>query len=351
MKNLFRTCIYQGKNLYRERSSMFWILIYPLIMALFFYTAFNNLIDIKMEPINVGIEASNPMVAVFEEVEIFNISKLAENEGMEALRVDEIEGYIDDALGLKVIKSGFNQTLIKGVLDQVLQMKELGVPYGNFDFSIDYTQGKEQRSDTIIISFYTLFAMVATYGMFPAIELVNIIQANLSNLGKRMNIVPLKKRDFLIAGVFLALFLNIFSNILLFLFIEYILGLKLFTDYGLSLALILVANIFGVSVGIFLGVLNMQGTNAKTMLGIMLNLVASFFAGMMSSDVKIMLDERLPIVNKLNPISIITDNLFRLNLLDANNGFNGAVGVLLIYSIGLMLLSYSFLRRKTYDSI
>ena len=112
MKNIIWNVVYQGKNFYRDKSFLFWCLIYPLIMAIFFYTAFSGLINIEIENINVGIDSQNPIRFILEEIEFLNVHKISEGEVKEKLESDEIQGFIDKDLNLSVKKSGLNQTII-----------------------------------------------------------------------------------------------------------------------------------------------------------------------------------------------------------------------------------------------
>ncbi|MDR7857371.1 ABC transporter permease [Tissierella sp.] len=351
MKKLFRNCIYQGKNLFRDKGFLFWSLFYPLIMAVFFYTAFNGIINIELEKIDVGIKAENPISFILEEIEFINLHKVSEDDVVEKLDNEEIQGFIDNDLNLLVSKSGINQTIVKEILDQIKQMGKLDVPMENFDFSVDYVEDKNQKADSIIIIFYTLIAMVSTYGVFSGIETVSLIQANLTNVGKRINITPLRKNDFLFAGVLVSLIINMLSNAILLIFIKYILKVDLFTEMNYSAIFIIIGNLFGVALGIFVGASNKQSTNVKMILGVIVTLFLSFLAGMMSPDIKILIEEKFPIVAELNPISIITNNLYRINLLQNTDGAVKGIVSLSSYCIILILLSYIFLRRKTYDSI
>jgi len=220
-----------------------------------------------------------------------------------------------------------------------------------FDYSANYIQNKNQRADTIIIIFYSLIAMVSTYGIFSGIETVSLMQANLSNVGKRLNATPLKKKDFLLAGIAVALFINMLSNAILLIFIKYVLKLNLFTEMLYSGIFIILGNLFGVGLGILIGASSKKSANAKTILGILITLVLSFLSGMMSTDIKIMLDKKVPLLGKVNPISIITNNLYKINLLANTKNAMGGITILGIYCLILIFLSYGFLRGKTYDSI
>ena len=47
--------MYQGKNMFRDISFTFWGLLYPMILATFFYVAFSGITNAELETINIGI--------------------------------------------------------------------------------------------------------------------------------------------------------------------------------------------------------------------------------------------------------------------------------------------------------
>ena len=256
MKNIFRNCIYQGKNLFRDFGFSFWSLIYPLIMAIFFYTALSGVLNSELENINVGVNSENPIVYILEEIDFLNIHEITEDEIVKKLDDEEIDGFIDRDLNIKVKESGINQTIIKEVVEQIKQMEKLNRPIENYDFEADYILDRNQKANSLVIIFYSLIAMVSTYGIFAGIETVSLIQANLSNIGERLNITPLRKSKFLLAGVIVALFLNLFANGILIIFIKYALKINLFNEIKYSAILLIMGNLFGVALGVFIGASN-----------------------------------------------------------------------------------------------
>ena len=351
MSRLIRNCIYLGKNTLRDKTFFFWSILYPILMAIFFYTAFSGIINQEFEPIDLGVSTDSYFVSIFEEIEILNVHEITEEEANEKLLSGEIYGYVDNDLNLTVKESGLNQTIIKQILDQIVQVGGLNVPVEQVDMMVDYTISNNQNADTLIIIFYTLIAMVSTYGVFTGIETVSLIQANLSEIGKRMNIAPLRKSDFIISGLVGGFIMNVISNTLLLLFMHFILKLNLFTEFKYSMLFILLGNLFGLSLGMLIGSSNKKSTNVKTLIAVAVTLFLSFLSGMMSPDIKIILDEKIPILAKVNPISVITDNLYKINLLGITDDIYEGLGAISIYIIVLNLISYGFLRRKTYDSI
>ncbi|MCF6466076.1 ABC transporter permease [Clostridium sp. Cult2] len=351
MRNLFRNCLYQGKNLFRDFGFSFWSLVYPLIISIFFYVAFSGMMNIELKNIDVGIEEGNGIGYILEEIEILNIHKISKDQAIEKVSNDEIHGFIDEDLNLMVKKSGINQTIIKEIIEQIKQMERLSRPIENYDFDVDYILDRNQNANPIIVTFYSLIAMVSTYGAFAGITTVSLIQANLSNIGARINITPLKKYNFLIAGVIVALALNLFANGILFIFIKYALKIQLFNETKYSSIFIILGNLFGTALGIFIGASNNRNHNVKTLMAVATTLILSFLTGMMGPHIKIMLDKNIPILGRINPISIISNNLYRINLLESTKSAREGIIILAIYSVALIFTSYIFLRRRNYDSI
>lgn len=351
MNNLLRNSIYQGKNIYRDYGFLFWSLLYPIIMAVFFYTAFSGFTNMELENVEVGIEENNPIALILETIDILNVEKMDLNQGEKELENENIDGFIKNDMSLVVNESGLNQTVIKSILEQIVQTNALNRPLEKFDYDVDYLIDKNQKANGILVIFYSLIGMVSTYGVFSGIEIVHYIQSNLSTIGARINTTPIKKQTFLISGVIVGLLLNIAANTILLLFIEMVLKLDLIRSIGYSVVFILLGNLFGLSLGILIGVSNKKGVNFKTMMAVMSTLFLSALAGLMSPNIKTFIDLKAPILSRINPIAIITSNLYRINLLENTSSMIEGIGILIIYILILSIISLIALRRRQYDSI
>jgi len=351
MNGLLRNCIYQGKNIFRNRDFVFWTLAYPIIMAIFFNAAFSGMMNSNMDNVQIGISGNNQLRYILEEVDFFDIHLIDNSDYVKMLHNDEIHGYIDDNFNLIVSKSGIKQTIIKEVLEQIKQTTRLNRPISGNEFSVNYISNRNQKANSILIIFYSLIAMVSTYGIFAGIETVSLIQANLSYVGIRMNVTPLKKVHFLVAGTIVAFLLNILSNGILFLFMKYCLKIELFKEYVYSSLLIVLGNLFGISLGVLIGASNKKSYNIKTIVGIAIILSLSFLSGLMGPWIKVIVDKNAPIIGRINPISIITNNLYKINILGNISSAIEGIMILLLYNLLLLFMSYVFLRRKSYDSL
>lgn len=72
---------------------------------------------------------------------------------------------------------------------------------------------------------------------------------------------------------------------------------------------------------------------------------------MMGITMKYIVDKNVPIINKLNPPSMITDGFYSLYYYDTLNRYLFNITSLLIFSGIMILISYFGLRRQKYDSI
>lgn len=87
------------------------------------------------------------------------------------------------------------------------------------------------------------------------------------------------------------------------------------------------------------------------MFSIAVTLFLSFLSGLMSPDIKLAIDKNIPILGKINPISIVSNTLYRINMLGNAKDLSQGIILLGAYSLALMGVSYLFLRRNQYDSL
>ena len=66
---------------------------------------------------------------------------------------------------------------------------------------------------------------------------------------------------------------------------------------------------------------------------------------------KYIVDKNIPIVNKLNPASMITDGFYALYYYDTLDRYFFNISSLLIFALIMITISYFSLRRQKYDSI
>lgn len=348
-----------------------------------------DIIDIAIIE-NEGLNNNVAFKTVFEtlsdennEDRMFNTKYVSEEEAKKLLEDDEIAGYIkieNNEPQIVVETNGINETILKAVVDEILQTGEIvsniievkmskDPILATQDINMIYAQTYEnitkikedqqanlenisnQNLSYTMIEYYTLIAMACLYGGILGVAAINKNIANMSPTGKRVSMTPTSKGKIIISTVCASYLVQLIGLALLFLFTIFILKV----DYGNNLLLIillaLAGSAAGLTLGIAIGTIIKTNENMKTGIIISLTMFGCFLSGMMGITMKYTVDKNVPIINKLNPASMITDGFYSLYYYNTLDRFMFNVISLLVFSGIMMVLSFISLRRQKYDSI
>lgn len=390
---------YMLKKLFNDKILIFWTFAFPLILGTFFSLAFSNIeegeklaiIDIavvKNEKYNnspIWQEAIKTLSDKKNTERLFNTKYVSLEKAKELLNDEEITGYIllEDSPKVVVMTSGINETIIKQVTEEITeqetimnnitnikineQLKNNQVRIENPDIfyaSIykeiaELTENskaniKDVSSNNLsytMIEFYTLIAMTCLYGGILGMVAINQCLANMSSNGKRVAVSPASKSKLVISSALASYLIQLLGVFLLFIYT--IFALKV--DYGNNLFYVIILTLTGclagLSLGIALGSLIKSNENVKTGIIIAVTMFGCFLSGMMGITMKYIIDKNIPILNKINPASMITDGFYSLYYYNTYERFFFNVASLIIFSFILLLLASLSLRRQKYDSI
>ena len=84
---------------------------------------------------------------------------------------------------------------------------------------------------------------------------------------------------------------------------------------------------------------------------ISVTMLGCFLSGMMGITMKYIVDKNIPIVNKINPVNMITDGFYSLYYYDTFDRFYGNIIGLFLFSALCISISIWSIRRQKYDSI
>ena len=382
---------YAFKTLFRDKMLIFWTFAFPIILGTFFNMAFSNIENSeKMDIINIAIvenedfknseflkEAFNNLSDKENEDRLFETTYTTNEEASILLKEDKISGYIivEDEKANVVIKSnGANETVIKYVTEEILQTgkivdeiakKKITEEIASGNFEVDYEKIYEiiEQDDTklknisnpnlsyTMIEFYTLIAMTCLYCGILSMVVVNHNMANMESVGKRVGTAPLHKGKLIISSLCASYITQIIGLIILFVYTIFVLKVDYGTNLPLVILLALVGSLAGLSLGVAIATLVKANDKAKTGILIAITMFGCFLSGMMGITMKYVIDKNVPIVNMLNPASMITDGFYALYYYDTFNRYFFNVASLLIFSFVMIFISIRGLRRQKYDSI
>ncbi|MCI9233074.1 MAG: ABC transporter permease [Bacilli bacterium] len=377
------------KTLFKNKPLIFWTFAFPLILGTLFSMAFSDIEkeeQLKTIPIAIVKETSNQnsmIINIFEHLKtgeepMFQISYEEEKDAKALLENKKIDGYLilSEPLKLIVKENGINQTILKFVTEEIIQTEEvmknvvaleiedknmltenlyqsvyLKLEKWKEENQIELVNISNKNLSYTMIEFYTLIAMTCLYGGILGLYLINQNLANQSANGKRISVSPTLKGKVIITNALAGYTVQLIGIALLFFYT--ICFLKI--DYGENIFFIVLLTLIGCFAGLSLGIMiaSVFKTNENTKTGIVIafTMLCCFLSGMMGITMKYMVDKNIPILNQINPASMITDGFYSLYYYDTLDRYYFNIFSLCIFSILMLALSIRSLRRQTYDSI
>ncbi len=386
---------YSLKTLFRNKALIFWTFAFPIILGTFFNMAFSNIESSeKLDIINIAIikndDFNNNEIfkTAFEELSdknnddrLFETRYTTEEDAKKLLKDEEIVGYmklVNDEPKLTFTTSGINETIFKYVSEEIAQTsniiknlseeeikKEMIAGNYNIDYEsiynrvIELTEEDDVRLNNVsnsnlsytMIEFYTLIAMACLYGGILGAVAINQNLANMTNQGKRVSVSPTSKGKIILSSVLASYITQLVGVALLFLYTIFVLKVDYGNKLGLDIVLAMAGSLAGLSLGVAVATTIKSNDNAKTGIIIAITMLGCFLSGMMGITMKYIIDKNIPIINKLNPASMITDGFYSLYYYDTLDRYIFDIGSLLIFAFVLIAISYISLRRQKYDSI
>lgn len=393
----FHNFKYALKTLIKDRMLLFWTFAFPLILGTFFQMAFSNIENSETFdsiPIaivdNEAFHNNSILKETFKELgeenenQLFTINYTTKEEAEELLNKKEIDGFllVEENPQIIVSSSGINETILKYVVEEIVESEKIiknVVSFESAKYITEQTTNEEiakimtkvkeevlkmqqERNPNIkdetssnmsytMIEFYTLIAMTCLYGGILGMVVINHLLPNMSNNGKRVSISPASKGKLILSSVLASYMVQLFGLALLFIYTIFVLKV----DYGNHLVFLillsLLGSLAGLSLGIFVASVFKVSENTKTGIMISITMFWCFLSGMMGITMKYIIDTNLPILNKINPASQITDGFYSLYYYPTYERFYWNCIGLLVFSCCLLFISSIYLRRQKYDHI
>lgn len=355
------------KFLLREKAMVFWALVFPIIMGMFFKLAFGNITENnKFDPIDIGVSESaladqnfKNFLETMEDEDYFRITR-AKDKGILDTNPD-VRVYIEAKDKIITKKSGIQETIVETILNDYAQKSELikraleKNPQTDISKLLnveDHIKDESRENmDPINAFFYTLIGMTTIYGYMWGLYVIYQYEANLSVNAKRNAVAPIKKSVSLSASALASWIINFIITLIFIFYLDKALGVEFGKRMPLLILLSLVSSLTGVAFGIFIGVSNKKNIEFKINLGIAITMLMSFLSGMMVSSMKVMIQENIPILGKINPVAVVTDAIYSLYYYDSTSRFYENLGLLILISLVFLAGSLFLMRGKEYESL
>lgn len=377
---MFRHILKYGLlSLLRSKEIVFWTLVFPFALTTFMYLAFNNLFEATEQfhkiPVAVVQEGDDPvfgqmlrLVATEGEDQLLTAKEVSREEAQKMLRDGEVKGilYAGDDVSIEVAESGMDQTMLQMIMEQFVQYKKTITDVAQLHpdqimqavtaltSQIEYVEEKESskgNQDNIINYFYAVLAMVCLFSSFAGCDRILKIQADISTLGQRRNMIPVHKMKSILAELAACEIVQYTIVLLLLFYMKVVLKLQLGDNVPQILLLLFLGTSFGIMMGIFVGSIPRLGEGMKIGILVSTGLAFSAMSDLMVSGIKDKVEHTVPLFNDLNPAALITDSFYALNIYETNDRFFENMWYLGAGMAVLMFASYMMVRRSRYVSL
>lgn len=369
---------YEFLNTIRQKELVFWMMCFPIILGTFFNLAFGNLYE-KEEIFNeipVAV-AEIKEDSVFREVMVslskgdsplFKVQYTDMEEAEELLKNEDIKGIIcvDDELSLSVAGNGLEQSIIKSFLEQYEAQKtiitdtaannpeKLQNVIAALSADIDCIETKELsrgNMDEYVQYFQNLIAMVALFGTMVGLFAATSNEANLSAIGARKCVSPTHKLKSIVANLLAAFCAQVICVFISITYIVFILKIDMGDKIPIMYLSGAAGSLLGVSLGFFIGSIGRMSEGVKVGISTSFSMFCCFLSGLMVGNMKAVINQHCPVINKINPAAVISDLFYCLAVYDDYCRYMEKMVTLLIMSAVFITGGFLLTRRKKYASI
>lgn len=375
-----RDFLYTIKILMRAKVSLFWTLVFPILLATFMYMAFGNIYeqDEMFSNIKVAVvtedESANGLNYMLDALSdgddaLLSVTRMSESDAEKLLADEEVEGIIyTDDVKLTVAESSVNASILETVLSEYKQYehalmdiyKDGTEPKGDMSNLVEklseqrsyYTEKSSTEGSQNVYNnyFYAIFAMSCLFASLSSIEMMSNLQANVSATGKRKNVSPQRKMTFVLAEFAALLLIHFVVEVISFIYMSCI-GVDFGGRVWEILLTLFVGCFIGLAIGVIVGAISKLAEGTKIGIVIGISMVMSILSDLCINGVKYEIQQHVPIINKLNPAALISDSFYALNVYSDHQVFTENIVIMTIEAVVLIAVGILMVRRNRYASV
>lgn len=368
----------------RNKQDIFWTLLFPILLSTLFFVTFGGIYKTySSEAIETAVvfeteneEIKNNITNFLENLmmddhKMLNITYTDYTTAEGLLKDDEkVNGIIsvrdNGKLELALYSNGVLSTIQENIVTVYNQNVDLiektakehpeklaDVLQGVYD-RISYIKAHDmagENKDPFLNYFYNLIAMATLFASFSSLRIGNSCQANMSSIGARTNASPVSRSTFQIASLLATYLVQTAVTLIGLTYMIFILRIEFGGDIPMIYVTTAIATLVGTALGFFAGNIGSMAVDKKESILVAISLTGCALSGLMYGDMKVIIAEKMPIINKINPAAVISDSYYCLNMFGTNGRYAETIIYMLGISIVLIGLGLIMGRRNHYDSI
>ena len=207
------------------------------------------------------------------------------------------------------------------------------------------------NKDPFVAYFYNLIAMVCIMGAITALNVIVNNQANQSDLGIRIDVSPAVKILYELAQLTAVIILQMGIVTITLTYLIFILKIQFGGDIGMIYLTALLGSLVGDTLGFMIAHFGRISLDKKESILMVIMLGGGFMSGLMYADMKMIVEQKFPIFNRINPSAVISDAFYTLNVFGVGPRYYRSIIYVIVTSLVMLLIGCVLSRRNSYKSL
>ena len=396
----FHTMKYTLLTMLRDKGQVFWCVAFPLLLGTMFHFAFGGLgSDESFSAIPVAVvmeEESAELRSMFDslsepgEDQFLEVTYASAADARELLKAKEVYGIItadlptvsdyrnaasiEDvstyplslALSAEMTSDPLYQSILSVLVDRFnieysaiaqAAMKDpakLPALLHTVSEEVSYIRHESLGADSVdesLTYFFNLIAMTCLYAAMIGNTLAISNQANLSDLGARRNVSPVPRLLATLGDLTGALIFEFSSLLITIVYLTLVLKVDFGNHLGGVTLTCLCGCLAGLSLGFLVGCIGQFSKETKFGFLMAAIMICCFLSGLMIGNMRALVEDFCPLLNRINPAALISDALYSLVVYPSYTRFFTNLAGLLLLSALFCLGGLALVRRKKYASL
>ena len=409
---MLRIYVFYIKKLLRSKSILFWSLAFPIILGSLFYFAFSNIYgDQASKAMKIAIVGENaedhPFTKVLQDLTYEDGSKMMNitftdmdtatamldestkgdamakaifgsslekdedtSETSDSTKTKRVIGVIEvggeAGVTLTIKENDMYQSILSGIVSAYRQKADFltesakqgeeayakAVAIVSEDIAYVVNKGVAgENKDPYVAYFYNLIAMMCMLSSSAALTMFVSVLPNETNTGLRIGASGVSRLKYDCA-IFLALFtLQMVCTGIALIYLIPILGINFGGNAGMILLTTTIGNLMGLSLGYMVSHIGHFSYKKKDTILTIITLGGGAISGLYAIQLKAVVEAKAPIINRINPMSVITDAFYSLNIFGTGDRYLRAILTMIGLSVIFFIVGVLLGRRNQYESL
>jgi len=359
----------------REPVTLFWALAFPFILGTLFYVSFWSLGESDSspwDPVPVAVVEGTGNQAFSDfltsaDGSLIDVEKMASKElALAAMQDGRVTGVfeISDPPLLHLSGTGSRESMLKTMLDSYLRNAAIiervarehpenlqaALAALQEEVSVTETDLGGNTTNSNIPYFLALIGYACLNGVYMGRACAMQSRADASPLGIRRSVSPTGKLAIVLTDMGVMSAVHFADIALLVVYLRLVLGIPVALTPALFLT-VLLGCMLGISLGILIGCAPIPSDGLKSAMCIGVTLLCGFLAGLMYGNMKNIVEQKAPLVNRINPAAVLSDAFYCLSVYDNPLRLQRDLIILLCMSAVCLTLAFLSLRRERYASL